>query len=180
MADIVQVGGCCLYQLSWLIRPCCARHIVDCSMRQWHAVSKASTLCCVANPFGPACVRVWALRGQCSDAVARRHWTFWYDWSRHNCMHGNVCARKKRGEPCDYGMRIKQAHFITGMSPLEDNPATQLAGSCSFSCRSSSMTGLHGSLTRGLGLACCIFLLCTRVVLALWSNVCTLVVPSWG
>lgn len=49
-----------------------------------------------------------------TDAVAARHWKFWYDFTVDHCMHGYNCIRKQRGDRCDYGQRFKEVHMIGG------------------------------------------------------------------
>ena len=58
------------------------------------------------------------LRAQAGDAVVKKQWDFWYGYSAHHCLHGDVCARLKRGQECFYGMRVNPVDLITGARPL--------------------------------------------------------------
>ena len=30
---------------------------------------------------------------RCSDATAKKHWDFWYNFLKRNCTHGHNCSR---------------------------------------------------------------------------------------
>lgn len=45
---------------------------------------------------------------------AEKLWTFWHEFSRRCCMHGEKCAAKARGSSCTHGMRFEQMPLVTG------------------------------------------------------------------
>ncbi|KAK9864646.1 hypothetical protein WJX84_000197 [Apatococcus fuscideae] len=49
-----------------------------------------------------------------SEAVAKRHWTFWFNHLEKGCIHGHICSRKARGDVCYYGTRILQNFILSG------------------------------------------------------------------
>ncbi|KAK9815308.1 hypothetical protein WJX72_001386 [[Myrmecia] bisecta] len=49
-----------------------------------------------------------------SDATAKRHWEFWYNFLEDHCEHGSNCSRRSRGMECFHGQRVTNIHLVTG------------------------------------------------------------------
>jgi hypothetical protein len=45
---------------------------------------------------------------------AKELWTFWHEFSRVHCMHGEKCAAKARDGACTHGIRFEQLSLVTG------------------------------------------------------------------
>jgi hypothetical protein len=40
-----------------------------------------------------ACLHFLQAYRRCSDATAKKHWDFWYNFLKKNCTHGHNCSR---------------------------------------------------------------------------------------
>ncbi|KAK9815574.1 hypothetical protein WJX72_006088 [[Myrmecia] bisecta] len=49
-----------------------------------------------------------------SDAEAKTHWEFWYDYLGSHCDHGDNCTRRRHGMVCTNGQRMYTMYLITG------------------------------------------------------------------
>ncbi|KAF8055385.1 FGT1 [Scenedesmus sp. PABB004] len=51
---------------------------------------------------------------QRDDARAKEVWDFWYTHTEEGCMHGTSCAKRARGEPCNFGGRKHNVNMVSG------------------------------------------------------------------
>lgn len=55
---------------------------------------------------------------QSNDAIglkeAEKHWRFWQEHLKRNCMHGHKCIRRARGDPCYQGASLTTLYLIHG------------------------------------------------------------------
>ncbi|DBA83686.1 TPA: hypothetical protein ACH3X1_016793 [Trebouxia sp. C0004] len=51
---------------------------------------------------------------RCSDATAKKHWDFWYNFLKKNCTHGHNCSRKRQGQECYTGTSVTTMHMVHG------------------------------------------------------------------
>jgi hypothetical protein len=50
----------------------------------------------------------------CSEDEVKLHWSFWHDYLKKGCLHGDKCKRRESFGECIHGARICRKYLITG------------------------------------------------------------------